>query len=450
MYLEFFGLKDAPFRITPDTDFWFPGAQRGEILDALIYALDHGEGLIKVVGEVGSGKTMLLRMLLTCLPDTVDSLYLANPTLSPDETLSALLAELGAPTEAGASRQVMLDQLNKLLLDKHRQGRRVVAFVEEAQAMSLESLEFLRLLTNLETTRDKLLQIVLFGQPELDELLANPRIRQLKDRITLNLSLEPLPNEAIPTYLRSRLATAGYRGPDLFNHQTTRAITRYSGGLTRRINVLADKTLLAAFGEQTHNLVPSHVDAAANDAELAAPVVTKKINWAWIVAGISAGLGLIAFLAWLGLGKTVPIASAQPASPPGPSTRLAPAPPPLTSASAPDSSPASLIQQTLLSLDKAEPDAVVIQLCTAKDEAEASVLLKRLSKLEIPQPLRIFATRGNRGEAWIVVAGEFQERAQAVAALSALPQALKARGPFLRSVGKFRKTLSRSTLKVAS
>ena len=446
MYLEFFGLKDAPFRITPDTDFWFPGAQRGEILDALIYALGHGEGLIKVVGEVGSGKTMLLRMLLTRLPDTVDSLYLANPTLSPDETLAALLTELGATPEAGASRQVMLDHLNNLLLDKHQQGRRVVVFVEEAQAMTLESLEFLRLLTNLETARDKLLQIILFGQPELDELLANPRIRQLKDRITLNLNLEPLPYEAIPTYLRSRLATAGYRGPDLFNTLTTQAITRYSGGLTRRINILADKTLLAAYGDQTHNLVPSHVDAAANDAELAAPVIKNRINWGWVIVGITSGLGLIAFLAWLGLGKTTPIASAQTAIPVAPAADRASAPPP----SAPDSPIASLAKQTQLWLEKADPRTFVIQLYTAKDEAEASVLLKGLSKRVIPQPLRVFTVSTNRGEAWMVVAGEFKERPLAEAALSTLPQALKARGPFLRSVGEIRRTLSGSAQKVTS
>jgi MSHA biogenesis protein MshM len=312
--------------------------------------------------------------------------------------------------------------------------------------MTLESLEFLRLLTNLETARDKLLQIILFGQPELDELLANPRIRQLKDRITLNLNLEPLPNEAIPTYLRSRLATAGSRGPDLFNTLTTHAITRYSGGLTRRINILADKTLLAAYGDQTHNLVPSHVDAAANDAELAAPVIKNRINWGWVIAGITSGLGLIAFLAWLGLGKTTPIASAQPAISVAPAATFASATPP----AAPDSPIASLAKQTLLWLDKADPRTFVIQLYTAKDEAEVSVLLKGLSKRVIPQPLRVFPVSTNRGEAWMVVAGEFKARSQAEAALSTLPQALKARGPLLRSVEKIRSILSKSAQKVTS
>ncbi|MGA7178194.1 MAG: AAA family ATPase [Thiobacillaceae bacterium] len=448
MYLEFFGLKDAPFRITPDTNFWFPGGQRGEILDALIYAVRHGEGLIKVVGEVGSGKTMVLRMLLNHLPDKVDSLYLANPTLSPDEILAALLADLGAGPLISASRQAMLDHLNKLLLEKHQQGRRSVIFVEEAQAMPFESLEFLRLLTNLETARDKLLQIILFGQPELDELLANPRIRQLKDRITLSLRLGPLPSEAIPAYLQSRLATAGYRGPDLFDARTARAITRYSGGLTRRINILADKTLLAAYVDQTHNLRRSHVHAAANDAELAATAMKGKINWGWVTAGITSGLGLIAFLFWLGLGEITPAAHAQVPLPAVPAAEFASAPSPRTTA--PDSATANFIKQPRLWLEQADPATFVIQIYTTKDEAEASVLLGALSKQAIPQPLRVFPVLTYRGEAWIVVAGEFSERALAQAALSTLPEALKAQGPLLRSVGKIRETLSTSVQKAAS
>ena len=445
MYLEFFGLRNAPFRITPDTDFWFPGAQRGEILDALIYALSHGEGLVKVVGEVGSGKTMLLRMLLTRLPDTVDSLYLANPTLSPDEILATLLTELGAKTKANASRQAMLDQLNKLLLDKHQQGRRVVAFVEEAQAMSLESLEFLRLLTNLETARDKLLQIILFGQPELDELLANPRIRQLKDRITLNLNLDPLPARTIPLYLRSRLNTAGYRGPDLFDDPTTRAIIRYSGGLIRRINILADKALLAAYGEQTHNVSPAHIVAAAKDAELTAVSSKASLQWEWLSAGAAAGLGLIAFLAWLGLGKTPPFPP-QAAMPASQAALLATASASPLSPTA--SSPASLPQQTLEWLASADPGTLVIQVDTAKDEAEASVLIKGLNTMTLPLPLRTFPAQTPRGKAWLVVAGEFKARPQAETALANLPESLRARQPFLRTVGKIRKTLINPSLKV--
>ncbi|HSW52880.1 MAG TPA: AAA family ATPase, partial [Sulfuricaulis sp.] len=238
MYLDYFGLKEAPFRITPNTEYWYAGGQRGEMLAALLYAIGQGEGIIKVVGEVGSGKTMLCRKLVAQLPDSVDSVYLGNPTLSPDDMLAAILADLGieAP-ERG--RQARLAQLNTTLLARHEAGRRVVVFVEEAQGIALDHLEFLRLLTNLETATDKLLQIVLFGQPELDLHLAEPRIRQLKDRITLSLNLSPLSEAEVADYLRARLAVAGYRGPDLFSPPLIARMAQLSGGLSRRINVLA-------------------------------------------------------------------------------------------------------------------------------------------------------------------------------------------------------------------
>ena len=179
MYLDYFGLKEAPFRITPNTEYWYAGGQRGEMLAALLYAIGQGEGIIKVVGEVGSGKTMLCRKLAAQLPDSVDSVYLGNPTLSPDDMLAAILADLGIDAPENG-RQARLAQLNATLLARHEAGRRVVVFVEEAQGIALDNLEFLRLLTNLETATDKLLQIVLFGQPEFDTLLAEPRIRQLR------------------------------------------------------------------------------------------------------------------------------------------------------------------------------------------------------------------------------------------------------------------------------
>ncbi|MCA1977776.1 MAG: AAA family ATPase, partial [Thiobacillus sp.] len=257
MYLEFFGLKEAPFRITPNTEYWHDGGQRGDVLAALLYAIGQGEGIVKVVGEVGSGKTMLCRKLAANLPDTIDSVYLGNPTLDADDMLAAILADLGIDAPA-PGRQSRLAQLNQNLLERHAAGRRVVVFVEEAQGISVDNLEFLRLLTNLETATDKLLQIVLFGQPELDTQLADPRIRQLKDRITVSLKLAPLTEAEVGDYLRARLAVAGYRGPDLFPAALVAQLHRLSGGLSRRINVLADKTLLAAYAGQTHTLTPAH------------------------------------------------------------------------------------------------------------------------------------------------------------------------------------------------
>jgi type II secretory pathway predicted ATPase ExeA len=304
VYFDFFGLKEAPFRITPNTEYWHAGGQRGEMLAALLYAIAQGEGIIKVVGEVGSGKTMLCRKLVAQLPGSVDSVYLGNPTLSPDDMLAAILADLGieAP-EAG--RQARLAQLNAALLARHEAGRRVVVFVEEAQGIALDNLEFLRLLTNLETATDKLLQIVLFGQPELDVQLADPRIRQLKDRITLSLNLSPLTPAEVAEYLRARLAVAGYRGPDLFPAALITRMTQLSGGLSRRINVLADKTLLAAYAGQTHSLTPAHLEAAAGDAEMERPrqpaTRHRLRRWAWLSAGLAAVLGLLAFVAWQAL-----------------------------------------------------------------------------------------------------------------------------------------------------
>jgi type II secretory pathway predicted ATPase ExeA len=303
VYLDYFGLKEAPFRITPNTEYWHAGGQRGEMLAALLYAIGQGEGIIKVVGEVGSGKTMLCRKLAAQLPGSVDSAYLGNPTLGADDMLAAILADLGETPASG--RQARLAQLNAVLLARHEAGRRVVVFVEEAQGIALDNLEFLRLLTNLETATDKLLQIVLFGQPELDVLLADPRIRQLKDRITLNLSLPPLAESEVAAYLRARLAVAGYRGPDLFPPALIARITHLSGGLSRRINVLADKTLLAAYASQAHSLTPTHLDAAAGDADMQSRAGARPglRRWAWLAAGLAAALGLLAFVAWQALSQ---------------------------------------------------------------------------------------------------------------------------------------------------
>ncbi|MHB0916730.1 MAG: ExeA family protein [Thiobacillus sp.] len=422
MYFDYFGLKEAPFRITPNTEYWYAGGQRGEMLAALLYAIGQGEGIIKVVGEVGSGKTMLCRKLVAQLPDSVDSVYLGNPTLSPDDMLAAILADLGieAP-EAG--RQARLAQLNTTLLARHEAGRRVVVFVEEAQGIALDNLEFLRLLTNLETATDKLLQIVLFGQPELDALLADPRIRQLKDRITLSLNLSPLAEAEVAAYLRARLAVAGYRGPDLFPAALITRMTQLSGGLSRRINVLADKTLLAAYAGQTHTLTLTHLDAAVGDAEMYSPARARPTlhRWAWLSAGLAAVLGLLAFIAWQ-------------------ATSLD-APPPASAAMAvhspvPELDVADLARQTQRWLATAAPDTHVIQLASAKEAAQAAVLLRSLDA-DTPRPLRVLYGLRQGAPAWMILAGEFADRDAAMAALRTQP-ASAAGTPFLRTVGKMR------------
>ena len=209
MYQEFFGLERPPFKITPDTSLFFEGSQRGAALDALIYAISSGEGIIKVVGEVGSGKTMLCRMLEVRLADKVDIIYIANPSLSPDNILHVIAHELDLDINNEMSKVDVMQKIQAYLLEKHAYDRQVVLFVEEAQSMPIETLEEIRLLSNLETDENKLLQMVLFGQPELDEKLSVPHIRQLKERITHSFNLSPFQPEDTLQYLNFRLRAVG-------------------------------------------------------------------------------------------------------------------------------------------------------------------------------------------------------------------------------------------------
>lgn len=268
MYLEHFGLAQPPFKITPHTEFFFTGANRGATLDALIYAIRSGDGLIKVTGEVGAGKTMLCRVLAERLPESVETIYLAIPSLTRDEILQAIAADLKLKTKTLNTAGV-LERIQGHLIKLHGQGRQVVILIDEAHAMPLETLEELRLLSNLETNRDKLLQIVLFGQPELDEHLAKPHMRQVRERITHSFFLRPMPKKDIGDYLNFRLRAAGYHGPDVFTEKCVSMITSVSEGLTRRINILADKTLLAAYADGTYTVEPRHVSAAIDDSSFA-------------------------------------------------------------------------------------------------------------------------------------------------------------------------------------
>ena len=267
MYLTHFGLQRQPFKITPDTSMFYPGNKRGAALQALKYAIMSGEGIIKVVGEVGSGKTMLCRMLEVELDDSVEVVYIANPSLSPDNILHVIAFELKLDITPESSKLEVMQALQNYLLARHAHNKQVVVFVEEAQSMPIETLEEIRLLSNLETNEHKLLQMVLFGQPELDEKLRNPGIRQLKERITHNFYLDPFPANDVYEYLNFRMRAVGYCGPDLFSQKMANRIERKSSGLTRRINILADKALLAAYAEGGHNIGKKHIDLAAKDSD---------------------------------------------------------------------------------------------------------------------------------------------------------------------------------------
>ena len=295
MYYTHFGLTQPPFRITPDTEFFYGGGNRGPILDALLYAISQGEGIIKVTGEVGSGKTMLCSMMQARLPENIESVYLANPSVSPEEILHAIAVELHLQPPREAGHLEVMQMLNKHLLDRHAAGKQVVMFVEESQSMPIATLEEIRLLSNLETAHSKLLQIVLFGQPELEENLRQPQIRQLRERITHSFRLGPLKPDEVRDYLSFRLRTAGYRGPDIFSQPVVTTIARSSAGLTRRINLIADKAMLAAFAENTHTIKIKHVKAAVRDSEFShyeRPRPWPMLGFGVLLFAVGAGLGI--------------------------------------------------------------------------------------------------------------------------------------------------------------
>lgn len=292
MYLTHFGLNQIPFSITPDLSFFFTGNKRGEILDALIYAVLQGDGIVKVTGEVGCGKTMLCRMLESKLPDSVEVIYLVNPTLTREQVIYTIAGELELPVNDKRVDQV-IRLLHTALISRHIAGKQVVLLIEEAQAMSLATLEEIRLFSNLETAHHKLLQIVLFGQPELDDHLNLPRMRQLKERITNSFKVPPLKPTSVPEYLMFRLHAAGYHGRDPFSTEAINLISRVSEGIVRRISILADKSLLAAYADNSYEIKPKHVRAAIEDSEFPKSLL-RTMNRK--IAGAAAGLLLVVAL----------------------------------------------------------------------------------------------------------------------------------------------------------
>ncbi len=264
VYLAHFGLKEFPFGLTPDTGYFFPGVGAQAALNTLLVALESGEGLIKIVGEVGSGKTLLCRYLLNRLESQGwAAAYVPNPHLSPAALNQALLAELGGDIKRSVAYG-LTKALEMRLLELAQAGKPAVALIDEAQAMPLESLEALRLITNLETEKRKLLQIVLFGQPELDVRLADPSVRQIRSRIAFHERIVPLAAQETPVYLTHRGSQAGAAGP-LFTPAAANKLHRLSRGVPRLLNILAHKSLLLAYGEGRAQAEPRHARLAARD-----------------------------------------------------------------------------------------------------------------------------------------------------------------------------------------
>ena len=265
MYLEHFGLRQYPFALTPDTEFFLEHDEFKDALDVLTCALTSGEGLTKIIGEIGIGKTLLCRKLLRSLDERFLIAHVPDPSASAVPLPLALAEQLGVVDRRDIERGPLLEMLNDRLVGLHAEGRQVVLLVDEAQALSEDDIGSLRLLSNLETEKSKLVQIVLFGQPDLDDRLQCVHLRQLRQRVLFSHRLEPLSAEALDVYVRHRLHVAGYRGTSPFGPRAITLLRRGSGGVPRLINVLAHKALLTAFGRGETAVRALHVRRAVAD-----------------------------------------------------------------------------------------------------------------------------------------------------------------------------------------
>lgn len=280
MYLAHFGLKELPFTLTPNTHFFVKQGPHLEALNVLLVSLRAGEGFIKITGEVGTGKTLLCRLLLNELQDGFLTAFVPNPQLNPNAFRTALAEELGLDVPRNAGQHRVLKHINECLIEQARLGVRVVLIVDEAQTMPDETLETVRLLTNLETEHEKLLQVVLFGQPELDARLRTERFRQLRQRIGFSYQLQPLDRQQTRNYLVHRLRQAGLSGEPCLSPAASDVLCDYARGVPRLVNMLAHKAFMAAYGEGVYRVEKRHVRRAAEDTE---DVVAGRGWWRWLV-----------------------------------------------------------------------------------------------------------------------------------------------------------------------
>jgi len=292
MYLSFFGLSEKPFAITPDPRYLYLSERHAEALAHLLYGINESGGFIQLTGEVGTGKTTVVRTLLSRVPHHADVAVILNPRVTPVEFLLTICEELGLSIEAADRDSVkqMVDALNRRLLSAHAEGRRIIVIVDEAQNLSAETLEQVRLLTNLETPTQKLLQIILIGQPELRDLLDRNDLRQLAQRITGRYHLKPLSREETQGYVRHRLRVAGATG-EIFTAGALRELHRLSSGIPRVINVTCDRALLGAYTRESRKVSAGLVRQAAGE------VYGRRFVPVWL--GWATGLGLAAGFAAL-------------------------------------------------------------------------------------------------------------------------------------------------------
>jgi len=313
MYTSFFGLQEKPFAITPDPRYLYLSERHAEALAHLMYGINEAGGFIQLTGEVGTGKTTVIRSLLEQLPGHADVALILNPRVTPAEFLLTICEELHVPVpESGrGSTKTLMDLLGRQLLDTHARGRRVVLIVDEAQNLSTETLEQVRLLTNLETATTKLLQIILIGQPELRALLDQPDLRQLAQRITGRYHLSPLSTEETAGYVKHRMRVAGATA-EVFTPAALREIHRLSGGIPRVINVICDRALLGAFTQEDHRAGGALVRQAASEV-YGRPVPAPWLKWT-TAAAVAAAVALVGVALWMYAGSRPASTSEAPAT----------------------------------------------------------------------------------------------------------------------------------------
>lgn len=450
LYLDHFGLSKPPFKITPDLDFFFSGGRRGDILTALLHVAQHEEGIITVVAEVGSGKTLLSRLMLSRLDASIHTVYLANPRFSRDEILSAIARDLGV-AESSNSTESKLATLQQELLRRHGAGERVLVVVDEAHAMPPESLEEIRLLSNLETASHKLINIMLFGQPELDELLRDPRLRQVRDRVIHRFELLPLPSGEAQAYVDHRLRAAGWKGGALFAPQALALLVKAAGGRARRINLLADKALLGAYAEGGQTVQLQHVKEALGELHDEAPVAKSRPAW---VLPLAWGLGSVAMAAVMTAvalklmlpGAAAPVVAAAvaapapapvasaPQIPPIPARTVASAPAPVASEFKPDANLQTYLERTRAVLEtSAAPPGYTIQLASLPRDASVAGYLNFVGHHVDSSMVYVQLSTYNGRSFAAVFYGRFTTPAQANSALLGLPVVLKTNKPIVRT-----------------
>ena len=459
LYLDHFGLKKPPFKITPDLDFFFSGGRRGDILTALLHVARHEEGIITVVAEVGSGKTLISRLMISQLGAEVCTVYLSNPCFSRDEILSAIARDLGL-TDLPASTEAKLSALHNELLRRHALGQRVLVVVDEAHAMPPESLEEVRLLSNLETGSHKLVNIMLFGQPELDTLLADRRLRQVRDRVIHRFELEFLPPAEASAYIDHRLRAAGWKGGVLFNPKALTLLVKESGGRARRINLLADKALLAAYAHGSANVELRHVESALQElhADLSKKIPDKsawrdRMMWAGgaaLVASVLTGLGV----SWISpLLKAIDPANNGANSLPvhikaenidneNAVQIVHPANTPLKPLAALETNVPTLdiyLEQTQKQINNPSAKVYTIQLAAVPRDADVVKYLNMVG--QYMGTSMVFAQLSSyNGKKYIAVYyGDFQTAAEATKAIAKLPLPLKSNKPILRTWANIRR-----------